>query len=328
MASICRRPERIETNVARGHDIRARSELLGKEARAVKSDVTENEQPPGTARTTLTFVRWIHCISRGYAMLITLTTDFGYADPYVGIMKGVISRIDPQARMVDLSHGVPAQDIMAAALLLRHSLQYFPRGTIHIAVVDPGVGSARRPLLVEADGNYFIGPDNGVLSLAITRGGRPSRIIHLSNTIYYLRPTSATFHGRDIFAPVAAYLSLGIAPEAFGETINDCVELHWPTILRTETTIEGQIVYIDGFGNLFTNIGADDLEKLSRRPLRITVRDLTILGLADNYAAVEPGKYVTLINSWGLLEIAIYKESAKRRSGAIVGDKVEVAPVL
>jgi S-adenosylmethionine hydrolase len=259
-------------------------------------------------------------------MLITLTTDFGYADPYVGIMKGVIFGIDPHARIVDLSHGVPPQDIMAAALLLRHSLPYFRRGTIHIAVVDPGVGSARRPLLVVADGNYFIGPDNGVLSLAIERR-RAARIIHLSNPNYYLRPASTTFHGRDIFAPVAGYLSLGIAPEAFGETINDCVELHWPTILRTETTIEGEIVYIDGFGNLFTNIRAEDLEKLSGRPLRITVRDLTILGLADNYAAVEPGKYVALMNSWGLLEIAIYKESAKRRSGAIVGDKVEVALV-
>jgi S-adenosyl-L-methionine hydrolase (adenosine-forming) len=259
-------------------------------------------------------------------MLITLTTDFGHADPYVGIMKGVICRIDPQARIVDLSHGVPAQDIMAAALLLRHSLPYFPRGTIHIAVVDPGVGGARRPLLIESDGDYLIGPDNGVLSLAITRG-RPSRIIHLSNTIYHLRPTSATFHGRDIFAPVAGYLSLGVAPEAFGETTNDCVRLRWPAILRSATTIEGEIVYIDVFGNLFTNIRADDLEELSGRPLRITVRDLSIFGLVDHYAAVESGKYVALINSWGLLEIAIYKDSAQERSGAIVGDKVEVALV-
>jgi S-adenosyl-L-methionine hydrolase (adenosine-forming) len=259
-------------------------------------------------------------------MLITLTTDFGYADPYVGIMKGVIFGIDPHARIVDLSHGVPAQNIMAGALLLRHSLQYFPPGTIHIAVVDPGVGSARRPLLVEADGNYLLGPDNGVLSLAMTRGRR-SRIIHLSNTTYHLRPTSSTFHGRDIFAPVAGYLSLGIAPEAFGETTNDCVELSWPAIVRTETSIEGEIVYIDVFGNLFTNIREHDLEELSGRPLRMTVRDLSILGLAGHYAAVEPGKYVALINSWGLLEIAIYKDSAQRRSGAILGDKVEVTRV-
>jgi S-adenosylmethionine hydrolase len=259
-------------------------------------------------------------------MLITLTTDFGYADSYVGVMKGVIYRIDPQARIVDLSHGVPPQDIMAAALLLRHSLQYFPRGTIHVAVVDPGVGGARRPLLVEADGNYLIGPDNGVLSLAATTQERPNRIIHLSNTTYYLRPTSATFHGRDIFAPVAAYLSLGVAAEAFGATTNDWVELHWPTIVRSGVTIEGEIVYIDGFGNLFTNIRAHNLEELPARSLKITVRDLSIPSLAKNYAAVESGQYVALINSWGLLEIAIYKDSAQRRSGASVGDKVKVAP--
>lgn len=258
-------------------------------------------------------------------MLITLTTDFGYADSYVGIMKGVICRIDPQARIVDLCHGVPAQDVMAAALLLRHSLQYFPRGAIHIAVVDPGVGSVRRPLLVEVEGNYLIGPDNGVLSLAVT-GERPSRIIHLSNTTYYLKPTSATFHGRDIFAPVAAYLSLGVAPEAFGATVSDWIELHWPAIVRSAATIEGEIIYVDAFGNLFTNIRAHDLEELSGRSLRIRVRDLSISGLADNYAAADSGHYVALINSWGLLEIAIYKASAQRRSGARVGDKVQVAP--
>ena len=259
-------------------------------------------------------------------MLITLTTDFGYGDPYVGIMKGVICGIDPQARIVDLSHGVPAQDIMAAALLLRHSSPYFPRGTIHIAVVDPGVGSARRPLLVEADGSYFIGPDNGVLSLALDRR-RPTQIIELLNPNYHLRPTSATFHGRDIFAPVAAYLSLGIAPQAFGDAINDWVELPWPAIVRTETAIEGEIIYIDGFGNLFTNIRKHDLEEPSGSPSTVTLGDLSIAAVATNYAAVEPGQYVALINSWGVLEIAIYKESAKRRSGAIVGDKVKVTLV-
>jgi S-adenosylmethionine hydrolase len=258
-------------------------------------------------------------------MLITLTTDFGYADSYVGIMKGVICRINPQARLVDLCHGVSPQDVMGAALLLRHSLQYFPGGTIHIAVVDPGVGSVRRPLLVEAEGNYLIGPDNGVLSLAVSEQ-RPSRIIHLSNTTYYLKPTSKTFHGRDIFAPVAGYLSLGVAPEAFGATISDWVELHWPAILRSAAAIAGEIIYIDAFGNLFTNIRADDLKELSGRPIRITVRDLSIPGLADNYAAVESGQYLALINSWGLLEIAIYKASAQERSGARVGDKVQVAP--
>ena len=256
-------------------------------------------------------------------MLITLTTDFGYTDPFVGIMKGVICGINPQAQIVDLSHGIPAQDIMAAALVLRQSAQYFPRGTIHVAVVDPCVGSARRPLLVELEASYFIGPDNGVLSLVMEEK-EPARIVHLSNPSYQLGPTSATFHGRDIFAPTAAYLSRGIAPEAFGETTDDFAKLIWPTVLKTETTIRGEIVYIDGFGNLSTNIGADDLKELPRHEVKITLRDLSILGLAANYAAVEQDKYVGLINSWGLLEIAIYKGSAQKRSGAIIGDKIQV----
>ena len=256
-------------------------------------------------------------------MLITLTTDFGYTDPFVGIMKGVIYGINPQAQVVDLSHGIPAQNIMAAALVLRQSVRYFPRGTIHVAVVDPGVGSTRRPLLIEFEESYFIGPDNGVLSLVMEEK-TPGRIIHLSNPAYQLQPTSATFHGRDIFAPAAAYLSRGVAPEAFGETIKDFARLTWPGVMKTGTTIKGEIVYIDGFGNLFTSISADDLKEVRERKLRITLRDLSILGLAANYAAVEQDKYLALINSWGLLEIAVYKGSAQQCSGAIIGDKVEV----
>ena len=259
-------------------------------------------------------------------MIITLTTDFGYADPFVGIMKGVISGINPAATIVDLSHGIAPQDIMAAALILRHSSQYFPRGTIHVAVVDPGVGSARRPLLLEFDGNYFIGPDNGVLSL-VTEGGRATRIVYLSNRRYQLEPTSPTFHGRDIFAPAAAYLSRGIAPEAFGETIEDFVELTWPAVLKTETSIRGEIVYIDRFGNLFTNIRSADLGELPANQLRVMIHDSSIPGLSTNYAAVEQGTYVAIINSWGLLEIAVYKGNAQQCSGAIIGDKVQVSTV-
>ena len=259
-------------------------------------------------------------------MFITLTTDFGYTDPFVGIMKGVIYRINPQARVVDLSHGIPAQNIMAGALVLRQSARYFPRETIHVVVVDPGVGSTRRALLVEIEENYFIGPDNGVLSLVMEER-KPTRIIHLSNPGYQLQPTSATFHGRDIFAPAAAYLSRGIKPETFGEITEDFAKLIWPAILKSGTTMIGEIVYVDGFGNLSTNIGADDLKELSGHRLRITFRDLSILGLAGHYAAVEQNTYVGLINSWGLLEIAIYKGSAQKRSGAVIGDKVQVARV-
>jgi len=256
-------------------------------------------------------------------MLITLTTDFGYTDPFVGIMKGVIYRINPQAQVVDLSHGIPAQNIMAAALVLRQATPYFPRGTIHVVVVDPGVGSTRLPLLMEFEESYCIGPDNGVLSLVMEEK-TPGRVIHLSNPAYKLQPTSATFHGRDIFAPAAAYLSRGVAPETFGETIKDFARLTWPAVIKTGTTIKGEIVYIDGFGNLSSSIGANDLKELPGHKLRIKLHDLSIHGLAANYAAVEQHKYLALVNSWGLLEIAVYKGSAQKRSGATIGDKVEV----
>jgi S-adenosylmethionine hydrolase len=256
-------------------------------------------------------------------MLITLTTDFGYADPFVGIMKGVIFSINPQAQIVDLNHGIPAHDVMAAALVLRYSATYFPRGTVHVVVVDPGVGSARRPLLIEFEGSYFIGPDNGVLSLVL-EGKELPRVFHLANARYQLQPTSSTFHGRDIFAPTAAYLSLSMTAEQFGEITDQFVRLFWPTVLETENSLTGEVVYIDGFGNLFTNIEAAALEKRSGEPLRITLRDLSILGPAVNYAAVKSGEYVALINSWGLLEIAVSLGNARQRSGAVVGDKVQV----
>ena len=256
-------------------------------------------------------------------MLITLTTDFGYSDSFVGIMKGVIARINPGARVIDVSHGIPPQDVLAGALILRHSVSYFPRGTIHVAVVDPSVGGARRPLLIESDGSYFVGPDNGVLSLAL-ENQQPSRIIHLSNATYHLQPTRATFHGCDIFAPVAAYLSLSIVPAAFGETVESFVRLKVPEAARTGQEIQGEILYIDSFGNLFTNIGERDLTALAGNKPVIYLSDVTVRGLAPNYAAVAEGEFVALINSWGLLEIALYKDSAERRTAAKIGDKVRV----
>ncbi|MBI2229894.1 MAG: SAM-dependent chlorinase/fluorinase [Deltaproteobacteria bacterium] len=256
-------------------------------------------------------------------MLITLTTDFGYRDPFVGIMKGVIAGINPNARVIDLSHDIPPQDIMAGALMLRHSAPYFPRGTIHVVVIDPGVGSARRPLLIEGNGNYFVGPDNGVLSLAL-EGQQPQRIIHLSNSTYHLQPASATFHGRDIFAPVAAHLSLGIHAAAFGDPVESFFRLTLPAPLRAARCIKGEIIYIDGFGNLFTNISQRDLTEAAADRLAISLRDGVIRGLAASYAAAAEGELVALVNSWGLLEIALYKGSARWRTGAEIGDKIEV----
>jgi S-adenosyl-L-methionine hydrolase (adenosine-forming) len=256
-------------------------------------------------------------------MLITLTTDFGIVDPFVGIMKGVIAGIHPDAQVIDISHGVPAQDIMAGALILRHSVSYFPRGTIHVAIVDPGVGSNRRPLLVHGNGNYFVGPDNGVLSLAL-EGKEPTRVIQLSNPAYHLQPTSGTFHGRDIFAPVAAHLSRGVDPAAFGMALDNFARIQWPKIVKSQRAIEGEIVYIDGFGNLFTTIQEQDLAAVPNKDISVTIRDTTIHGLSQNYADGENGRCLALINSWGLLEIAYYKDNAQRRIAAKIGDKVEI----
>jgi S-adenosylmethionine hydrolase len=256
-------------------------------------------------------------------MLITLTTDFGYVDPFVGIMKGVIARINPQAQIVDISHGVPPQNIMAAALMLRHAVSYFPPGTIHLAVVDPGVGSERRPLLVECEGNYFIGPDNGVLSLAL-ENKQPTCLVHLSNPAYHLQPVSATFHGRDVFAPVAAYCSLGVDPSAFGAALDNFVRVNWPSVMKSDNAIEGEIVYIDRFGNLFTNVREQDLTGFRREHVSVRLGEVTIHGLASNYASARGEKFVAIINSWRLLEIASRNDSAQRRTSAKIGDKVQI----
>jgi S-adenosylmethionine hydrolase len=256
-------------------------------------------------------------------MLITLTTDFGYQDSFVGVMKGVIAGINPQARVIDITHGIPPQDILAGALTLRHAVRYFPRGTIHVVVVDPGVGSARRPLLMERDGDYFIGPDNGVLSLAV-ENIESIRIVHLSNPAYYLQPINKTFHGRDIFAPAAAHLSLGFPATAFGEPLDQIVRVAIPEIVRKQRSIEGEIVYIDNFGNLFTNVCAHDLTGLPSDQIEVVVRSVRIRGLSQNYAAPRGGGFVAVLNSWDLLEIAAYKDNAQKRTGAKIGDKIEI----
>jgi len=260
------------------------------------------------------------CLDGG-PMLITLTTDFGHRDPFVGIMKGVIAGINSDTQVIDLTHGIPPQDVMAAALTLRHSIAYFPRGSIHVVVVDPGVGGARRPLLIESAGNFFIGPDNGVLSLAAA-GAESMQIFQLNNPDYQLKPTSASFHGRDIFAPAAAHLSLGVAPAAFGEQLASFTKLRVPKVTQTHNRWEGEVVYIDGYGNLFTNIDERDLTGQSRDKLTVAVGSSVIRGLAPSYDAVKPNELVALVNSWGMLEIAAYKGNAQQNCGVKVGDKV------
>jgi S-adenosylmethionine hydrolase len=257
-------------------------------------------------------------------MIITLTSDFGHKDSFVGIMKGVIAGIAPQAHVIDLSHGVAPQDIMAGALLLRHSVDYFPEPSVHVAVVDPGVGSVRRPILIQAGNRYLVGPDNGVLSLACGEA-TPLRMIHLSNSAYHRQPASKTFHGRDIFAPVAAHLSLGVDPACLGDPIDEFTKIAWPAVTVTAQDVNGEIMYIDGFGNLYTNIGAQELQRFDADELAFSVGDIVIQGLASHYAAgaFRAGP-IALINSWGLLEIAVYNGDAQKHCGARIGDKVKV----
>jgi S-adenosylmethionine hydrolase len=254
---------------------------------------------------------------------ITLTTDFGYKDPFVGIMKGVILGINPNARIVDLSHGVAPQDIRGAALALKHSAPFFPPGTIHVAVVDPGVGTQRRAILIEAEGSFFIGPDNGVLSFAL-RDKAVANIVELTNESYHLKPKSATFHGRDVFAPVAAHLSLGVAIHDLGGKLENYTRLDWPEVMKTEDGIRGEIIYIDNFGNLITNVSEHDLKSFRREKLAVSLADVTIHGLASNYAGAEKEDYTALINSWGLLEISCFNGRAHLRSGADIGDPVHI----
>lgn len=256
-------------------------------------------------------------------MLITLTTDFGQQDSFVGIMKGVIAGINPAATVVDLAHGIPAQDILAGALTLRHASGYFPRGTVHVAVVDPGVGSERRPLLIECGGSYFIGPDNGLLSLAVGNK-QPDSVLELSNAAYHLRPTSSSFHGRDVFAPVAAHLSRGIPVAEFGNALESYHRLAVPEVFHRPGESVGEIVYIDAFGNLYTNMTEHDLRKLTREQGVVTLGSIRIPRLSPNYAAVSPGNFVAIVNSWGLLEIAVRQGNAQRQSGAKVGDQVRL----
>jgi S-adenosyl-L-methionine hydrolase (adenosine-forming) len=256
--------------------------------------------------------------------IITLLTDFGLQDAYVGIMKGVILCLNPEARLVDLSHEVKPQEILSAALLLQSAWRYFPPGTIHLAVVDPGVGSHRRALAAACNGHFAVGPDNGLFSL-IFADPKPEALISLENPHYFLPTISATFHGRDIFAPVAAHLSLGVPLTNLGPAISDPVRLDWPAPTYNETKIVGEIIASDHFGNLISNIPFSDLTSwLQGRSAKFQVQGREIPQLVTTYSNVLPGSWLALEGSHGYLEIACRNGSAARMLDAGPGAKVEV----
>ena len=234
----------------------------------------------------------------------------------------MILRINPDAKIVDLTHEIASFDILEGALALVRSYAYFPSGTIHVVVVDPGVGSARRPILATTEGAHFIGPDNGVFSLVYER--EASTVVrHLTRDRYFLDPVSQTFHGRDVFAPVAAWLSKGVPTEQFGERITDPVRL---AIARPERAadggIEGAVIHVDKFGNLLTNLRPADFPP--GRSFRLLINDREITRLVSGYAGGAPGELFAIVGSAGLVEIAANQNSAATMLGAQRGVELQL----
>jgi S-adenosylmethionine hydrolase len=260
--------------------------------------------------------------------IITLATDFGLKDPYVGMMKGVILGIHPGARLVDISHEIKAGGVLEAARLIKETYPYFPDHTVHMAVVDPGVGGQRRLIGVEADRHFFVGPDNGLFWPVIEKD-RYATIVKLTNSKYFLESVTQTFHGREIFAPVAAHLSRGVALEKMGTAIDNPVPLYFPVPYEEDGCLYGQILHVDNFGNLITNISHDVLKDYlkSAEPM-IEAGHLVIRGLKQIYADAEEGQALTLINSSNRLEIAVNVGRASEYigvdSGEIIGTVVKV----
>jgi hypothetical protein len=255
---------------------------------------------------------------------VTLTTDFGIADHYVGAMKGVVYSINPAATVVDISNSVQSFDLLDGALTIAQSYAYYPKDTIHVVVVDPGVGTARRPILVTAGTHYFVAPDNGVLSLVYEREERVS-VRHITSSHYFREPVSQTFHGRDVFAAVAGWLSKGMEPAKFGEPIEDFVRFTAPRAKAGEANqVKGVVLKVDKFGSLITNITPSDVSGIFGGEFKITVGNATVTKLAVNYAEGAKGEVFAILGSGGFLEISVNKGSAAQVAQANKGSEVVV----
>jgi S-adenosylmethionine hydrolase len=255
--------------------------------------------------------------------LITLTTDFGEGSPYVAAMKGVVLSINPRARLLDLGHAIGPQDLRHAAFFLRSALPYFPAGTLHVIVVDPGVGTERAALYVEAGGQRLLVPDNGCWTPLARGAAEPPRVRRLAEPRYWRPEVSATFHGRDVFAPAAAHLSLGVDPALVGPAVSDWVRLEFPEPVLAPDRLSGEVVFVDNFGNLITNIPAAAYADWAERPVRVAAGDREVTHRVRTYGEAAPGALVALTSSVGTLEVAIVQGNAARQLGLGTG-----APVL
>jgi hypothetical protein len=254
-----------------------------------------------------------------------LTTDYGLSDHLVAAMKGVILKVNPDVKIVDLCHNVMPFDILDAALTIGNAYRHFPSKAIHVVVVDPGVGSQRRPIMVSGDQHYFVAPDNGVLSVVYEREEKVT-VRHITAEHYFHHPVSNTFHGRDIFAPVAAWLTKNWQSASFGDEITDFVRFSLPKPKAAGGAVKGVVLRVDNFGNLVTNLTPEDVPNLlgTDAKFKIVVNSREITSLAQTYAQGAPGEVLALIGSSGFLEISVNKGSAARTLNAQRGTEVSV----
>jgi S-adenosylmethionine hydrolase len=257
--------------------------------------------------------------------LIVVLTDFGWKDGYAGILKGVIWNIAPGAEIADLTNEIAPQDVRQGALTLGRAVSYFPPGTIFLAVVDPGVGTSRRPIAAHIGDHFYVAPDNGLLTLPIQDAARKAQaveVVHLNRPQFWLPVISNVFHGRDIFAPVAAHLANGVPLADLGEHIQDPVCLKMPVPVRIQHGWRGEIVHIDSFGNLATNLRGEHLQ--GRGQVEVHIGQEQIRGMVHAYGEGALGQLVTLIDSSGALAISAVNSSAENYLSAHLGDPVEV----
>jgi len=258
--------------------------------------------------------------------IITMTTDFGLKDPYVAEMKAAILRISATAVIVDVTHEIAQFDVRAGAYVLASAAPYFPEGTIHVAVVDPGVGTKRRPILIQTQHGFFIGPDNGLLILAAEQQGIKC-ICEITNTALMLPRVSSTFHGRDIFAPAAAHLANGVAPAEFGPESRDAVKPEFAKVTLRNGVLAGEVLYVDNFGNIITNIS-------EKEAMRIHAADVVNVELATQklqlkfckaYGEAKPEEPLALIGSHGYFEISVNQGNAAEKFKLEPGDKINLS---
>jgi hypothetical protein len=252
--------------------------------------------------------------------IVTVTTDFGWAGEYVGALKGAILRVNPDCRIIDVTHQVEPQNILQAAFILRNAYPYYPPGTVHLAVVDPGVGTRRKAVVVKRKGHFFVGPDNGVFS-EIPEGKKEDLAYEIKEGKYFHSPVSDTFHGRDIFAPVAGHLSLGLDPARLGPRVRGLTSLEYPRPRRVKGGLRTRILWADSFGNLITNLDRREYGRdMETRPFRIEGKGWNIDRIYRTYGEGRPGQAMALFGSGGFLEICVNRGNARKRLALEPGD--------